>query len=513
VEIFEYLDKGYRLHPERIFCLDAREKLTYAQVHENSHRIANVLRSLGVDEGTKVSIYAPNSCAVLECIYGMSRAGAVWVPLNARNGVEENIHILESFDVDVVLYDARLADAAATYKERTKRSIRFVSIDGPGEDSLKSLCKTAASQAPAREARPDRMVSIFPTGGTTGRPKGVMHCNLNWIAQVANLSAALPPQGQVVHLVVAPLTHGAGALSVILTAQGATHVILEGFDAEKVMRSIEQHRVTHLFLPPTALYALLAHPHVRQHDYSSLQYFVYGAAPSAQAKIAEAISVFGPVMTQGYGQTEAPSTCTFLKPQDHRPGDPALDKRMRSCGQPTILTDLRIVGSDGCEVPRLQTGEIEVRGPLVMVGYYKNAAATQEAMHGDWLRTGDVGYLDEDGYLYIVDRSKDMIITGGFNVYPSEIESVVCAQPEVEDCAVIGVPDEKWGEAIKLVVQPKRGQAVDSDALLRICREQLGGVKTPKSVEVWTDLPRSATGKVLKREIRDKFWRNAERRV
>lgn len=513
MRIVDFLDKGYRTHPERIFCIDAQGQLSYAQAHDSSHRIANVLLALGAGEGSKVSIYAPNCGAVLECIYGMNRMGATWVPLNARNGLEENLYILESFEVDIVLYDTRLAEMVAQYMQQVRRTIRFVAIDGPEGDSLRSLCQQVATRAPNLIPGPEHVVSIIPTGGTTGKPKGVMHNNLNWIAQVANVSTALPPKGPVVHLVVAPLTHGAGAIAAILTAQGATHVILDCFDAEKVMRSIEQHGVTHLFLPPTALYALLAHPDVRRYDYSSLQYFLYGAAPAAQAKIEEAISVFGPVMTQGYGQTEAPTACTFLAPDDHRPDDPRLSQRMRSCGRPGILTQVRIITSDGQEAEPMQAGEIEVRGALVMVGYYNNPAATQEAKNGEWLRTGDVGYLDQDGYLYIVDRSKDMIISGGFNIYPSEIEAVVCSLGEVEDCAVIGVPDEKWGEAVKLVVQLKKGRSIDQEVLLRTCREQLGGVKTPKSVEIWDDLPRSATGKVLKREIRNRFWLGAERRV
>lgn len=513
MRIVDFLDRGARMHPERAFCIDGAEVATYAQARDSSRRMCSALLKLGVERGTKVSVYAPNCAAALTCIYAANRAGAVWVPLNPRNGTEENVYVLESFDVEVVLYHSSLKASIETYRQRATHVKHFISIDGQGPGSLAEWMDNVPLCEPLARFDSGQLASILPTGGTTGKPKGVMLSNLSWTAQIANVTAALPASKPVVHLVVAPLTHAAGAISIILTAHGATHVILDGFDVENVMRSIEHHRITHLFLPPTALYMMLAHPKVREFDYSSLEYFLYGAAPASPERIEEAISVFGPVMAQAYGQTEAPTACTFLPPKDHMPSDPALRHRMRSCGRPAVLTDIRIASAEGVVLSPCQTGEVQIRGPLLMDAYYKNEEATRNALKDGWLRTGDIGYMDADGYLYIVDRLKDMIISGGFNIYPSEVEQVVWALDGVQDCAVIGVPDEKWGEAVKCIVQPKPGHTLDPDALLATCRERLGSVKAPKTLEIWSELPRSANGKILKREIRERFWQSTGRRI
>lgn len=513
MRIVDYLDRGAYIHPDRAFCIDHAGSVSYAQMQRRTQELAQALLAAGVRQGSKVAVYSPNCSAVLTCIYGLNRAGAVWVPLNHRNGVAENIAIVDDLDVDTVLYHPELGDTVGLYQRQAARVRRFIRIGLDEPDSHPGPAPQGPEPIQPLWFDAGRITSIVPTGGTTGRSKGVMHTELNWTANIANCAAAFPMDLPPVHLAVAPLTHGAGAIAVALTAQGATHVIQEGFDPAAVMSAIAQHGVTHLFLPPTALYTLLAHPEVRRHDYSSLRYFIYGAAPSSPDKIEEAISVFGPVMTHAYGQTEASASIAFLHPRDHVPSDPLRRQRMRSCGKPSLLTNLRIVSSEGTVQPLGESGEIEVYGPIVMAGYYKNAEATAAAMRDGWLRTGDVGRLDEDGYLYIMDRTKEMIISGGFNVYPAEVEQIACAFEGVQDCAAIGVPDEKWGEAVKLIVQPKPGHEIDVRELLAFCRERLGGVKTPKTIELWDELPRSPVGKVLKREIRARYWQGAGRAI
>lgn len=507
----DHLDRGAYLHPERVFCIDREGSMTYAGMQGESKLAASALLRLGADSGTKVAILSPNCGAVLACVFGIERAGAIRVPLNDRNTVEENVRLIESLDVDIVLHHASLSQAAQTHRDRLARPVQWIPM-GTGEPgSLRTLARPdAASQTFPAIYDPLRIASIYPTGGTTGTPKGVMHTQQNWASRTAAFAAAFPMDDGPVHLVVAPLTHGAGSIALSLTAQGATHVIMEGFDAKAVMAMIGRHRVTHLFLPPTALYMLLAEPGVREHDYASLRYFMYGAAPALPEKIEEAIAVFGHVMTHSYAQTEA-LAISYLPPQLHAPLDPAGTgrKHLPSCGRPAVLTDLRIAGADGTPLPHGEAGEIEVRGPVVMAGYYKNPEATAEAMRDGWLRTGDVGYLDSEGHLYISGRSKDMIITGGFNVYPAEVEQVACAVEGVLDCVALGVPDEKWGEAVKLIVQPKTGHIVDPEEVKAICRQRLGGVKAPKSVEVWLELPRSPVGKVLRREVKARFQHEA----
>lgn len=506
MRIVDFLDRGAYQHPNRDFCVDALETLTYAQMQRWSHAVGCALIETGVVAGSRVGCLAPNGNAVMAYVYGMNRVGAVWVPLNSRNTVQQNLAIVQDFEVDCVIFHPAYEDTVETFKAAPTKVKHFVRMDITPPAS-------SAREVPRMCFEPSRLTAVFPTGGTTGRSKGVMLSEQNWAVKAVNIATALPVDVPPVHLVIAPLTHAAGSFAMSLTAQGATHVILDGFEAMGVMLAIEKHRVTHLFLPPTALYALLAHPQVRTHDYSSLRYFLYGAAPSSSQKIEEAISVFGPVMTHVYGQTEAPGSMTFLHPRDHIPSDPLRKGRMRSCGLPTVLTEMRIVSSDGVQLPAGRPGEIEVRGPLVMPGYYKNPEATAAALRDGWLRTGDVGYMDEDGYYFIVDRTKDMIITGGFNVYPAEVEQVAAGFEGVQDCAAVGIPDDKWGEAVTLIVQAKPGHTIDADALLVFCRERLGGVKAPKSVQIWTDLPRSPVGKVLKRDIRQQFWQHAERRI
>ena len=325
MRIIDYFDRSADTHPARPFLIDASGTRRYEETQQATHRIANGLITAGVVEGTKVAVLSPNCAAAFECVLGLNRAGAIWVPLNYRNSVDDNVHILEAFDVDVVLYHSTLAQQVDIYRERVPRLVRCLCFDGDGAESLAAESADVAIRAPdGLGAGIETIVSIFPTGGTTGAPKGVMHKNLNWVAQIASMAAGFPVRTPPVHLIVAPLTHAAGALSIILSAQGATHVILPGFDAAAVLAAIARHRVTHLFLPPTAIYALLADPNIGHYDYGALEYFIYGAAPMSVAKLKEAIAVFGPVMAQAYGQTEAPTTCTFLAPWEHVVGMAAI---------------------------------------------------------------------------------------------------------------------------------------------------------------------------------------------
>lgn len=298
-------------------------------------------------------------------------------------------------------------------------------------------------------------------------------------------------------------------------SQGGMNVIHRSVVAEDILESIERNSVTRLFLPPTAIYSLLESPSARIHDTSSLRYFLYGAAPMSVSKLKEAIRLFGPVMTQFYGQVEAPMMCTFFGPEEHAlaAADPALEKRLASCGRPSLVANVAIMDDADAVLPRGERGEIVVRSSLKMRGYHKDPAQTALAQReGDWQATGDIGYIDDDGYIYIVDRKRDVIISGGFNVFPSEVEQVLWSHPSVNDCAVIGLPDEKWGERVTAVVELKEQAEEDPEGLIALCKENLGSVKTPKEI-IFRTLPRSAAGKVLKRTLRDEYWGGRERQV
>jgi acyl-CoA synthetase (AMP-forming)/AMP-acid ligase II len=312
-----------------------------------------------------------------------------------------------------------------------------------------------------------------------------------------------PFEGKPVYLALAPLTHAAGVLCFPVLALGGEIVIMPAPDLGDFLKLIAAHQVTHAFLPPTLIYMLLDRPELAAADLGSLQCLWYGAAPMSAARLEEAITALGPVLGQLFGQTEAPMMISTMAPRDHVRADGSLaTERYASAGRPTPLVTVAIMGPDGDLLPPGERGEIVVRGPLVMAGYYKDPAATAEAGRHGWHHTGDIGYLDPFQYLFIVDRAKDMIITGGFNVYSAEVEQALLAHPAVQDCAVIGLPDPKWGEQVTAVVQLHAGHAADEAELRAFARERVGSVKAPKQVEVWADLPRSAVGKVLKKEVR-----------
>jgi len=302
------------------------------------------------------------------------------------------------------------------------------------------------------------------------------------------------------------LTHAAGVLCFPILALGGQVVIMPTPDLGQFLAHIDRDRVTHTFLPPTLIYMLLDHADLEATDLSSLQCFWYGAAPISPTRLEEALTRIGPVMAQLFGQSEAPMMIATMAPKDHFHADGSVaTARLSSAGRPSPLVTVAIMDGQGALLPAGERGEVVVRSSLVMTGYYKNLVATQEASAHGWHHTGDIGYLDDDNFLYIVDRSKDMIITGGFNVYSVEVEQALMAYPGIQDCGVIGLPDEKWGERVVAVVQSRAGTPIEADALTAFVKARIGSVKTPKEILVWPDLPRSTLGKVLKNEIRQQL--------
>ena len=502
--------------PERPCVIDEQVTLTHAQVRTLSHRVANGLHAAGLRRGARVAVYSPNVAPTLVAMVGLLRAGAVWLPVQTRNPLRENIEFLIENECEFVFFHSSVAEDAATLRDQVPSLKGMVCFDAP------------AQGAPAFDAWAARFDAMFPddlhgsediawikgTGGTTGRPKSVMICHRNAEALFANFNLCMPLAEPHINLAAVPVTHGAGNIALSVLFSGGTTVLLERADPVGIFEAVEKHRVTTMFLPPTVIYNLLAAPGVRERDFSSLRYFIYAAAPMSAQKLAEAFDVFGPVMTQAWGQTEAPLICTFMGPADYAAADPEVrQQRLKSCGRPSPLTRVEVMDDEGNLLPPHQNGELVVRGNLVMKGYYQRPEENEAATRFGWHHTGDIGYRDAQGFFYIVDRKKDMIISGGFNIYPSEIEQVLWRHPAVLDCAVVGVPDAKWGEAVKAVVEFKSGQSATETELKDHCRATLGGLKTPKTIEAWESLPRSSVGKVLKREIRERYWKDQERRV
>ena len=499
-----YLDKGASLGPDAPCLTMGERSLSYAEVQDFSFRVAGALARSGVRPGESVAILSANHPESFACVFGIARAGAVWCPVNPRNEAEENRELLELFDCTTLLYQAAFAPLVAKIRDRLPQLTTVVCLDqGTAQDPSLPEWLDHVVLAEDDVEPPDDVSMLVGTGGTTGRPKGVRLTGRNVETMSALTLMSYPFEGRPVYLALAPLTHAAGVLCFPVMALGGEIVVMPAPDLGEFLTLIERHRVTHTFLPPTLIYMLLAHPALETTDLSSLQCLWYGAAPISADRLAEAITRIGPVMGQLFGQSEAPMMVSTLAPADHLRADGSIAReRLSSAGRPTPLVTVGIMSDDGELLPTGERGEVVVRGSLVMAGYHKDDEATAEASRFGWHHTGDIGYLDEENFLYLVDRAKDMIISGGFNVYSAEVERALMAHPDVQDCAVIGLPDEKWGERVVAVLQALPGVELDAAEVQAFVKERIGSVKAPKQVEVWPDLPRSKIGKVLKPDIR-----------
>jgi acyl-CoA synthetase (AMP-forming)/AMP-acid ligase II len=512
VRLTDYLDKGASLGPEAPCLTAAGRTLSYADVQRLSWRVARALDRSGIGPGDKVAILSANDPVAFGSVFGISRAAAVWCPVNPRNEAAENRDLLDLFDCRCLIFQAAFAPLVARIRPDLPKLTTLVCLDGEPEGAIGFDLWTGPEPAEPWQAEPpDDMVMLVGTGGTTGRPKGVMITGRNIEVMSALTLMSYPFRPRPRYLALAPLTHAAGVLCFPVMTLGGEIVIMGKPDLAEFLALVEKHAITHTFLPPTLIYMLLDHAALPTTDLSSLQCLWYGAAPMSASRLEEALDRIGPVMGQLFGQTEAPMMVSTLAPAEHFRDDGSVaTERLSSAGRPTPLTIVAIMDDQGHQLGAGERGEIVVRGPLVMAGYYKNPEASAETAKHGWHHTGDIGYLDENGYLFIVDRAKDMIITGGFNVYSAEVEQALLAHPAIQDCAVVGLPDEKWGERVTAVVQPRPGQAVAPDEIRAFVKERIGSVKAPKQVEIWPDLPRSKVGKILKTEVKAQLKGTAE---
>lgn len=516
--IIDFFDRGWDMGGDAVAYIQDDRSFTFDQAGALSCKIANRLLALGLPKETKAAVWAGNDVTAWICTLGIWRAGLTWIPVNARNGAEDNRYILDQFDCEVLFFQGAFAEAVAALRPALPKVREWICIDAdlPDAPSLEAWCADQPSTKPHVVAALDDIFIITSTGGTTGLPKGVM--NSHRAAQTTfiqfMLACTYRDGTRPVNLAAAPLTHSAGLLSIPCTAQGGTVVVLPKPDPALLVQAIAQHRVTEFFLPPTVIYALLEAPGIERVDFSSVRYLLYGAAPMSLEKLKKAIALWGPIMTESYGQSEAMGSIATLRADEHMVGGVlASDEQLASVGRPNPLVRVEIMDDQNRILPRGETGEICVRGDLVMTGYYKDPERTAETIIDGWLHTGDVGHIDAHGYLHLTDRKKDMIITGGFNVYPAMVEQVLWAHPAVQDCAVIGVPDDKWGEAVKAVVELNPGHSVGADELVALCKDKLGSVMAPKSIDFIERLPRSAAGKVLKKDLREAYWRGRTSRI
>jgi acyl-CoA synthetase (AMP-forming)/AMP-acid ligase II len=514
--LIDLFDNGVEIDPSRPCLVCGDERVSYREAQRSSYVIGDALRRAGIAPGARVAVLAHNAARPFQCVLGALRAGCTWVPVNARNAAPETVEVLRRTDTDVLFYGVAFESGVEELLAQCPRISLAICIDGEGtanRPGLEAWCAGAHAGPHGLQIPDDALATLACSGGTTGTPKGVMTPHRTWAFRIAEVMARLA-HPHPVHLVAAPMTHGAGAGALELMPMGATHVILPSFDPAGVIDAIGRHGVTHLFLPPTALYRLLAHPMAKQGMYGSLRYLMCGGAPIAPQRVREALSLFGPALHLGYGGTEFGGGLCWM------PGTALLEaitqgreERLLSCGRPSPLVRVDIVGEGGELLPAGESGELVIRSHTLASGYYKDPEEDTRAFRNGGFHTGDIGYKDADGFVYISDRKKDMIISGGFNIYPSEVERVLLTHPDVQDCAVVGVPDSDWGEAVKAVVELKAGAAVEAATLEQLCRVALAGYKVPKSFEFWPEVPRSPVGKVLKRAVRERFWQGRSRRV
>lgn len=502
VRLTQALERAARYFPERPATVDGADRRTWREFRDSVARLAGGLQRLGVGANDRVAVLANNSVAYLELYYAVLWAGAVIVPLNTRLAEPEIRFQLEDAAVRVLCFGPEFHDLVGKLRQTMQSAPVCVGIREPQGEG-KSLVEVRASGEPIAESLRggDDLAGIFFTGGTTGLPKGVMLSHESLHAMSRNFVIALSIDATCVNLHSAPMFHVSAVGIFFTTMVGGVHVFTPALDAAALIDVMERERVTHCFTVPAIIDRLTKHPKARTADLSSVRVLGYGGSAMPVALVMAARERFpGVGLAHGYGMTEVPAL-TLLSPQDHLPeADP---KRLRSVGRPMAEYEIKVLDEHGRECAPGEAGEIVARGPNIMLGYWKRPKETSEALRGGWMHTQDVGYFDAGGYLYISDRIKDMIVSGAENVYSIEVEDVIYRHPAVEECAIVGVPDEKWGERVHAIVVPKPGAHIVANDLIQFCRGHIAGYKCPKTIEVRAaSLPRSAAGKVLKEKLR-----------
>ncbi len=511
------LRRALQINPDGLATVFGDRRRNWREIGERVSRLAAGLRALGANPGDRVAILSLNSDRYLELYLATAWAGAVIVPLNIRWSPLENEDALRDCRADVLVVDKAFASTGAGLAKALPALNLVYADDGDvpaGMESYETLLARSEPIPDAMRTGAD-LAGIFYTGGTTGRSKGVMLSHGNLMANALNaLGEGLFP-ASATYLHAAPMFHLAnGAAMYSLLLSGGSNVIIQAFTPEGVMAAVQNDRVTDVLLVPTMIQMLVDHPVLGSYNMSSLKNVIYGASPISEAVLGRAMAALPSVQfTQAYGMTELSPIATLLHWKEHT-GDGRAKGRHRGAGRPTLGCEVRIVDTDDEPVPRGTVGEIVARGDNVMMGYWERPEETAKAVVNGWMHTGDGGYMDDDGFIYVVDRVKDMIISGGENIYSVEVENAIAQHPAVAQCAVIGIPNEQWGEQVHAVVVSRSGAQVSAAELIEFCKTLIAGYKCPRSIEISeSPLPLSGAGKILKRELRRPFWENRERLV
>ncbi len=501
-----------RMFSNRIALVWRDERLTYGELHSRVNKCAQALANLAVKKGDRVCILLPNCLEYVELDLALAKLGAIKVPLLARLHSNEWATIIDDSEANTLVFEEGLLPEVLRGRSRIQGLKNLICVTRhqkelpAGVFDFHDLLSKASADEPLTHVFPEDVIALMYTGGTTGKPKGVIHTHNTWVSIALGHLLEDDMDRQCITLHAAGLPHASGFLQLPTLLRGGTNVILEHFDAEEFFATVEKESVTHVFLAPTMVYMLLDHPDLKRYNLTSLRCLLYGGAPMHVERLKEAINAFGPCLMGGYAQMEAANLICRLYPEEHvKTSSDKLMRRLTSCGRPVTMVQLRIVDDQEKDVPPEEPGEIIIRGPHVMKGYWRRERETAAALRNGWLHTGDVARMDENGYVYIVDRKKDMIISGGLNIYSREVEEAVHQHPAVAQAAAIGLPDSKWGERLTAVVLLREGEQATEDEIITFCKERLTDYKCPKSIKFIDRMPLTPAGKIDKKQLRMAF--------
>jgi len=512
----EFLMITSAICPDRAAISFEGKKYTFAQLSERVNRLANALSGVGIEKGDVVAILQVNCNQYVEAYYAVAKIGAIFVPLNFRAKNDELVHMLNNSDAKALFVGERYVDQVNSMRPELPLMKHYISIESKQDGMLyyEDLLASASAEEVFRDIADDDTTILMYTAGTTGLPKGVpLPHNSFSVYMLQNVNPA-DPDTEETNILTVPLYHVAGIQAMLAaTYGGRTLAMMRQFDVDEWLDTVQREKANRAMLVPTMLKRVIDHPDFDKYDISSLKVITYGAAPMPFEVIKKAIGVLpGVNFINAFGQTETASTITSLGPEDHviEGTEEEKEKKLRrltsSIGRPMSDVQMKIIDEGGNELPLGEVGEIVAKGPRVMGGYWKDAEKTAKTMTKDgWLRTGDMGYRDEEGYFYLAGRGDDLIIRGGENISPEEVENALYAHPAVEEAAVIGIPDPEWGEDPRAIVVLKKGMAATAEEIMEFCRQRLSSFKRPRSVVFVDELPRTSTGKVLKRVLRDQY--------
>ena len=507
-------------HQSALTCLTTNETITYEQLNEKVTRLIHYLYSLGIDKDAKVATIIPNSIESILFGIAIGRLGAILIPLNHKLGLREVTFILEDANPEAVITATdKHMDVIRQYQADSPADSTIIGIPGieaetfPDTFTIFQWMDTINEEVIVPQAAPEAIARIAYTGGTTGTPKGVMHTQQNLVAEMESASIEYPYDDQDKVLFCTPIVHSAGVL-MHRSLFGGCHVYIDrSFNPARFLNTVENEKITSTFVVPTIIYRLIDEAKKNSYDVSSLRNMNYGSSPISSERLKEAFTIFGPIMRQQYGMTECSILISRLTKSDHVWALEHEPSVLSSCGKPCLLTEIKLQDEYGNSDNSVTRGEILVKSPCVAAGYYNREDLTEAAFKEGWFHTGDIGEKDENGYLYIVERKKDMIISGGLNIYSVEVEQLINKHPAVAMSACIGIPDDNWGEAVCVFVVPRKGETCTKEDLIQFCKERTSPYMVPKEIIFQESFPLTAVGKIDKKQLKKPYWEKQERKV